>query len=376
MQRSTWGAIYKELGARPVINAMGHVTLLGGSSPSPTVRQAMERANEAYIPLAELQEKAGQAIAEMLRVEAAYVTSGAASALVLAAAACMAGDDDAKIQQLPDTTGMKNEFLIQKKQRYWYDRCISIAGGKPVEVGDDNGTTEAQFKAAIGPKTAGVWFFAPGGEPGTLPFEKVLSIAKAHKLPVVVDAAGQVYPPDNLSKYARMGADLVAYGAKYILAPHSTGLLVGSKEMVRKAALHSFVSYEARRVRSLGRAMKIDRQEIVGAVAALKEWLTMNHEDRIAKLDARIDTISRAVSKVKGVKVTPQRDRVPSYGMRIDWDPAQVKKSAAQVVEELKQGEPPIWVRLSDPGILVAVVCLNEGEDAIVGERLAKALKG
>ena len=134
MSESNRGDIYKELGATPIINAIGSVTMLGGSTPTPEVRAAMERAGDSYIPLMELEEKAGGAVADMAGVPAAYVTSGAGSALTLAAAAVMAGDDDDLIQQLPDTTGMKGEILIQKRQRYWYDRCLEASGAKLVDL--------------------------------------------------------------------------------------------------------------------------------------------------------------------------------------------------------------------------------------------------
>ena len=149
-----WGGIYKELGAKPVINAIGSVTLLGGSTPIPEVKEAMERADAAYIPLMELEEKAGDAIAKMVDVPAAYITSGAGSALTLATAAFMAGDDDDNIQQLPNTAGMKNEILIQKRQRYWYDRCLELAGAKLVEFGSEEKTTREDLEKAIGPNTA------------------------------------------------------------------------------------------------------------------------------------------------------------------------------------------------------------------------------
>ena len=128
MLSGDWGDIYKELGAVPVINATGSVTMLGGSTPIPEVKDAMAQADRAYIPLMELEEKAGAAIARMVDVPAAYITSGAGSALMLATAAAMAGDDDDKIQQLPHTSGMKDEILIQTRQRYWYDRCLELAG--------------------------------------------------------------------------------------------------------------------------------------------------------------------------------------------------------------------------------------------------------
>jgi D-glucosaminate-6-phosphate ammonia-lyase len=382
MTTSSWGEIYRELGGTPVINAMGHVTLLGGSSLSPRVLEAVEQANKVYIPLAELEEKAGQAIANMLGVEGAYVTSGAFSALVLACAACMAGDDPRKIEQLPDTTGMKNEFVIQKRQRYWYDRSITTAGGKIIEAGDDRGTTERQLEAAIGPRTAALYAFAQGSQEGIVPIEAIVRVARAHDLPVVIDAAGEVYPTDKLSMYAKMGADLVAYGAKYIGAPHSTGMLIGSRDMINKAAKQSFISYESNQVRSLGRGMKIDRQEIIAVVAALREWLTTDHEERLARFDARINVITRALRGVKGVTLTPTREHVLDWGVKVEWDESVVKKTSAQVLEALKQGEPSIWAGYLDwtrrdaPGIRVSVICLNEGEDAIVARRVAAVLKG
>ena len=158
MGGTSWGDIYKELGATPIINAIGSVTMLGGSSPIREVKEAMERADSAYIPLMELEEKAGKAIAAMLNVPAAYVTSGAGSALTLATAAFMAGDDDNKIQQLPDTTGMKNEILIQKRQRYWYDRCLELAGARLVEFGTEESTTAADLERMIGPNTVAVHY--------------------------------------------------------------------------------------------------------------------------------------------------------------------------------------------------------------------------
>ena len=158
MAKSDWGEIYKELGAHPVINATGSVTMLGGSTPIPEVREAMDRAHEAYIPLMELQDRAGKYIADMTDVPAAYLTSGAGSALTLATAAIMAGDDDDKIQQLPDTTGMKNEILIQRRQRYWYDRCLELAGAKLVDFGTDERTTAQDLENAIGPNNAAVHY--------------------------------------------------------------------------------------------------------------------------------------------------------------------------------------------------------------------------
>ncbi|MEC8909766.1 MAG: aminotransferase class V-fold PLP-dependent enzyme, partial [Chloroflexota bacterium] len=234
MATTDWGSIYKELGATPVINATGSVTMLGGSTPAPEVKEAMERAEGAYIPLMELEEKAGAAIANMVNVPAAYITSGAGSALTLATAACMAGDDDAKIQQLPDTTGMKNEVLIQERQRYWYDRCLELAGAKLVMFGNAEGTTRKDLEDAIGPNTAAVHYYAVAQEPDrqALSLEDTIEIAHDKGVPVLVDAAGQIYPLDLFGSYVRMGADFQCTAAKYMSSPQSTGLAFGSEDMI------------------------------------------------------------------------------------------------------------------------------------------------
>ena len=246
MTTADWGDIYKELGATPVINATGSVTMLGGSTPIPEVREAMARADGAYIPLMDLQEKAGAAIARMVDVPAAYITSGAGSALMLATAAAMAGDDDDRIQQLPNTDGMKNEILIQTRQRYWYDRCLELAGAKLVMFGSEERTTAEDLENAIGPNTAAVHYYAVEQEydPNALSLEETIAIAHAHDVLVTVDAAGQIYPLENFGKYVRMGADFQCIAAKYMGSPQSTGLALGSPEMIRKIGLQAFASYE------------------------------------------------------------------------------------------------------------------------------------
>jgi len=156
--------VYKELGVKRIINAVGSATLLGGSTLPGKVQAVMEEANECFVDMEELLEKSGKAVAELLGAEAALVTSGCFAALVLGAAAIMTGKDEEKIARLPDTTGMRNEFLIQKAMRYHYDRCVSVAGGKLVEVGDEHGATAEQLAAAIGPATAGILYLAHAEE--------------------------------------------------------------------------------------------------------------------------------------------------------------------------------------------------------------------
>ena len=377
MTATDWGSIYKELGAKPVINATGSVTMLGGSTPAPEVKEAMERAEGAYIPLMELEEKAGAAIAKMVNVPAAYITSGAGSALTLATAACMAGDDDTKIQQLPDTTGMKNEILIQDRHRYWYDRCLELAGAKLLTFGGPDGTTREDLEKAISPKTAAVHYYAVAQEPDpkSLSLEDTIEIAHDKGVPVLVDAAGQIYPLDLFGSYVRMGADFQCTAAKYMSSPQSTGLAFGSEDMIRKLALQSFVSYEGRRIRGVGRPQKVDRQEMVGVVAAVQRWMTMNHEERLADTETKCRNMLNPLLDIPGLTVELINNIIghQPYGVTLEVDSDVTGITAHNVVDLLKAGDPPIWTRVreGDTGIVLHAFGLNEGEDKIVGERIA-----
>ena len=374
---SNWGGIYKELGARPVINAIGSVTMLGGSTPIPEVREAMAQADGAWIPLMELEEKAGDVIAKMVNVPAAYITSGAGSALTLATAAAMAGDDDDKIQQLPNTAGMKNEILIQTRQRYWYDRCLELAGAKLVQFGSEDETTEQDLEQAIGPNTAAVHYYAveQDPDPHALSLEKTIEIAHARGVLVIVDAAGQIYPLENFGKYIRMGADFQCIAAKYTGAPQSVGLALGTKEMIRKIGLQAFASYEGRRIRGIGRPQKVDRQEMVGAVAAVRRWMTMNHEERLADAEQKCQNVIASLAGITGVKAELMTNVIGhhAYGVKLEVDPAVAGMTVFDVVTRLKEGDPPVWTRVRDGEDFITIHAfgMNPGEDKIIGQRIA-----
>ncbi|MSP13401.1 MAG: aminotransferase class V-fold PLP-dependent enzyme [Chloroflexi bacterium] len=367
--------IYEDLGVKPVINAQGNKTVLGGSRISPQVRTAMDLANRHYADMETLLKRSGAIIADMLQSEAALVTSGAAGAITLSTAACMAGSDPAKISRLPDTTGMKNEFLIQKVQRYKYDRCLTIFGGKMVEVGDEQGATVDQLRQAITERTAGLFYLAVGKRQGELALADVIRVAHQSGIPVIVDAAGQVYPIDELRRYTRLGADLVCYGAKYIGAPNSTGILVGRKALVDAAFLHTFVGFEAGNTRGVGRPLKVDRQEVVGVVAALRQWFNMDHTARMAGHERKIQVICRSLAGVPHIDATAIDDeRGLSDAVRITLDEAALGKTTAQVDQALRDGNPSIYVNRTDNVLSVIVTQLADGEEQVVGERLRAAL--
>ena len=257
----------------------------------------------------ELLAKSGDHIADRLGVEAAYVTSGGAAAQALSVAACMAGDDPDRILQLPDTTGLRNEVLIQKRNRYMFDRCFTLTGAKLVEVGDEDGTDEAEIDAAIGPRTAAVAFWIqPPIDDAIVSLARTVEIARANGVPAIADACSQIYPP---GLHARGTRSLPTWScsAPNTWAPRTPpGFVCGKKVLIDAVAAQSFVAFHYDGSRAIGRAMKVDRQEIIGVVTAVDDWFTMNHEDRILSYERRFATIVDRVQEMPGVRTERSGD--------------------------------------------------------------------
>ncbi|MDR7418235.1 MAG: aminotransferase class V-fold PLP-dependent enzyme [Armatimonadota bacterium] len=371
-------SLYEDLGIRRVVNARGNVTVLGGSVVSPAVQAAMDEANDRFVDMAELLEKSGAFIARLLGAEAALVTSGCFAALVQGAAAIMAGSDPARIAQLPDTTGMRDEFLLQKAMRYRYDRAVTVPGGTLVEVGTDKGTTVEQLEAAIGPRTAGILYFArEEGANGTLRLPEVIRVAKQRGITTLVDAAAEIYPLERMTWLAgQSGIDLVCFGAKYFGSMQSTGVLCGRRDLVEAAFRHGFIGYETYENRAIGRGYKVDRQEIAATVVALREWFAADHQARLAQQEQRMLTIARALEGLPYVTAEPTWPRQgPWMQLRVSLAP-EAGQTAADVERKLREGTPSVWVRVDGDVINVVVHTLEDGEDRIVGERMREVLGG
>jgi D-glucosaminate-6-phosphate ammonia-lyase len=377
MQTSTRVDIFEEIGVKPVINARGHATVLGGSTPSGRVKEAMEAADRYYVEMRELLERSGQIIAGLLECEAAYVTPGAAAALALGTAACITGDDVEKMARLPDTRDLKNKVLIQGAHHYPYQRTVTIVGTKLVFVGDQSGTTPAQLEAALGPDVANVLYPAHlEGLPGTLSLDQVIEIAHAGGVPVLVDAAGQVYPIERFKSYTKRGADLVAFGSKYFGGVNSAGILCGRKELIEAAVPQGFIGFETVTNRKgFGRPLKLDRQEIVGVVVALQEWMTMDHDRRLQRQEQRLATVSRAVDGLAGVstEVLKSEGAAPRV-LRVAVDPASARRSAEAVAQALRDGDPSIAVGGDQGAIFVNVSTVHDGDEELIARRLRELL--
>jgi len=393
--------VYERLGVRPIINARGTNTRLGGSQMEQATIEAMSEAAQQSVPLEELQAAASKIIAEITCAEAGYVTAGASSGLTLGTAACLTGLDVARMNRLPDTTGIPNEVLMTRHQVSGYDHAISTAGAKIVEVGMPNDTTppmevhitEAwEFEAAITEKTAAIAYAArPGAHP---PLEEVISIGKRYHLPVLLDAAAQVPPVENLRKFITMGADLVTFsGGKGIRGPQASGILCGRRDLIAAAALQnldmaaiafdtwnpspSFIPKEKLRgipQHGIGRGMKATKESIIGLLTALQLFTEEKISRDLKRSRALLEQIAQPLKGVPGVEI--KWTEYISGGepiLAVKLDEAKLGQSATEVSQRLQAGDPPIYLResyLRQGMLLIYAGNLNEEKTKIVEQRL------
>jgi L-seryl-tRNA(Ser) seleniumtransferase len=262
---------------------------------------------------------------------------------------------------------MKDEILLQKTQQYGFDRAFTVPGGKLIYVGDDNGATPEQLQQAIGPKTAAVAYLVYPDQGKAMPLQQVVQIAHSHNVPVISDAAAQIYPLDYFRRNAQ-AADLVCFGGKYFNAPHSAGFACGRKDLIEAVTAHGFIG-----PRPIGRGMKLDRQEIIGLVTAIDEWFAMDHEKRSQQQDARYDSITQELAGIQHVstKIVRIKGHMLST-LHVVIDTQTLGKNAQQVVKELDDGTPRIKVGAAGSDtITINAYTLNEGHEYMI----AKALK-
>ncbi len=371
--------IYERLGVRRVIHASGTTTRYGGSLLRPEALEAMREASHTLVNLDELNAAAGATIARMLGAEAAFVTAGASSGLILQSAACIAGDDPAKITRLPDTRGMKNEIVIQCAHRFAYDQAYRVAGGVLVEIGLARRTQPHELDDAINERTAAVaYLISPfTSPPGILSLQQVIEIAHRRGVPVIVDAASMLPPRENLTKFLRLGADLVSFsGGKGIRGPQSTGILAGRRDLVRAVTLNASPN------QALARAAKTSKEEIAGLVVALELFMA---EDEAAEMKRYRDvctTVVEQLADIPGLRVVVEQDPVnrvlPHAVVYFTEEWSGPSGNAVQVA--LAKGEPHIYVQQGAhqggyfDEIAVDPINLQPGDELVVAKRLREEL--
>ena len=358
---------FRELGVRPFINAAGTYTAMTASLMPSEVVDAIEYASRHYVMLDELHDRVGERIASLVKCEAAMVTAGAASALTLGTAAVLTGTDRQKIVDLPDLSTMKSEVIIQKSHRFGYDHAVRNCGVKLVEV-----ETREDLERSVSEKTAMMLFYNNNNPVGKIRDEEFVQLGKKHGIPTFNDAAADVPPVENLWKYTQMGFDLVTFsGGKGIRGPQSAGLLLGRKDLIGAARLNAPPNGN-----TVGRGMKVNKEEMLGMLAALELYLEKDHEKERREFDKRAEEIRRQATSVPGVTaeifVPEVANHVPH--VRITWDAAALGVTADAVVKSLKDGEPSIGARSEGPAIVVGVWMMRNGEDKVVARRLREEL--
>jgi D-glucosaminate-6-phosphate ammonia-lyase len=388
------------LGVKPIINCAGPMTRLGGMPLSSEVAQAMADAGRDCARVEDVQEAAGKYLARVCGAEAGYVTAGAAAGLTVGAAACIAGLSPAAMDQLPDTTGLKSEIIVQRAHVTAYSHALRVAGARLIDVGyvgypGQGITWPWQVEAAINERTAAL-FYSVGSAKGIVELPELVEIGERYDIPVIVDAAAALPPKENLTTYIDQGADLVAFsGGKAIGGPQASGILVGRKDLIESVALQHQdmdVYPETWTWRSdyltskrlpgpphhgLGRPMKVGKEEIAGLVVALEKYLSMDEAKELERQRQALETIA---------------DRLADSGATVDLDdPAEsgrgypvltirpafsgdAGRKAAALINGLIENDPRIAVsqgQMWDGAIVVIATALKSDDASTAGDRIA-----
>src|SRR5690349_17008904 len=321
---------YLALGVRPFINCCSVRTMHGGSLMLPEVRAAMDAASRQFVNLDELMEAAGRRIAELTGAEWGIVTCGSAAAVALGTAACVAGNDPAKMLRLPFTDGMVNRVIIPRKQRFAYDQAVRMIGCHIVEI-----DTREELDKALEEPVALVVLLGKQEHLSAVRLEEIASVTKPRGIPIMVDAASEHI--ESPSPWLKRGADLVIYsGGKFLRGPQTSGLLLGSKRLCQ-AAWRNGSPHQA-----LGRPMKVSKEDIVGVIAALEHWFgARDPAVERRKWDADLAAIAERLTQLDGVTSRFEEprgvDRVPR--LRVSWDAARFSLDGLGLRQAVLDGE-------------------------------------
>jgi len=371
VQTTPFRDYFKELGVRTFINAAGTYTKMTGSLMRPEVLDAYQYATRDYVMLDELQDRVGERIAALLGCEAATVTSGAASAITLGTAGVLTGNDPEKAAKLPhlEGTGMKTEVIMQKAHYIDYAHAIENCGVNIIYV-----ETLGELEKAINKNTAMYYFVNFLNYEGKIQWKEVLEVCKKHDIPTMIDCAADVPPVENLSKYTDMGFDMVCFsGGKGLRGPQSAGVLLGKKKYIEAARISA-----PPRGNTIGRGMKVNKEEILAMMVAIESYLTRDHEKDWKLWEGQVGLINDAIKSINGitthVDVPLLANHVPT--LNISWDLKKIKVSGDQVKEILRSGHPSIEVAGGgENSISITTWMFIPGEERIVASRVKDALQ-
>ncbi|MER9199948.1 aminotransferase class V-fold PLP-dependent enzyme [Mesorhizobium sp. M0145] len=366
--------IRSHLGLRPVINVSGTMTSLGASIVVPAAVEAVSGILTEFVEMADLHRKASAVIAELTGAEAGFITASCSAAISLAVAASMTGSDLAAIERLPDAAGLKDEVVIQSGHMVSYgapiEQAIRLAGAKVVPVGQATSASAYQLSGAITERTAAAIYVVSHHvvEYGQIALKMFVEAAHARGVPVIVDAASEY----DLAGFLASGADLVLYSGHKFLGGPTSGIVAGTKARVRDAYLQN---------RGIGRGMKVGKEGIVGALAALQAWKTRDHDGIRARERRALDCWAQALEGRPGVTaaIVPDPTSNPLDRLKVWVNAAQARITAWDLADRMATGNPPVVVRdyEVEHGYFFLDPCnLHPDEEFVVAARLAEELDG
>lgn len=362
--------LYERLGVRTIVNARGATTAVGGTLLPPEVLAAMAEAARSFVVLDELNARVGEQIAAATGAAAGYVTSGSAAGMALAAAACIAGIDPARIRRLPDSTGMANEIVIHRSHRIAYDQMFRVGGARLVEIGLPRGTERWELEEAIGAQTVAVAYIdSPSVGPGALDFAIVTAVAHARGLPVIVDAASTLPPVGHLRRWIAGGADLVIYsGGKGIRGPQDSGLLAGRADLIAAAMANGNPHA------GIGRAMKVSKEAMVGLAVALDRFMSHDHDRDFAAHREQAETILAGLAGRADLRCDLIADPALHPAPLVTVRPAPGAWSPDRVRDALERGTPSIHLNCLHGGLEIHTHCLLPGDAEQIAAQLRAVL--
>ena len=363
---------YEKNGIIPYINAHDTYTVYGGSRMAENTLQAMKDAAASFVDLKQMQIQLGKKAAELTGNEAAYFTNGAEGALLLCASICIAEDSEYYYRKLPEIVGIKREFIVMRAQRNAYDAALAVSGADIVEIGDADETLEMELKGSINEKTAGIVYFASTlYQRGSLPLENVIAIAKKYNVPVIVDAAAQLPPKDNLKRFTEAGADMVIFsGGKTLCGPQDSGVIFGTKQWIERCIRFGAPEH------GICRVSKTSREAMAGLYTALENYVLQDEEKRECELREILSRISEKIVKtekeimLKMVEQGPVGQKYPRLFCYLSE-----KNSSEKIVSFLRKKRIYIGEDRINNAVYISPLNLYKEEADVVADVLCKALE-
>jgi uncharacterized pyridoxal phosphate-dependent enzyme len=331
--------IFTRYGLSRIINASGTETTLGASPVAAEVIQAVAELVGHSVNMAELQSVACRVIAAAFDAEAGCVVNCSAAGISIAIAACMTGPNLARVERLPDPGGMRNEVVLQRGHNITYGaqiaQNVAITGAKLVEIGAATECGAYQLKDALRPETAAALYVVSHHtvQSGLIDLETFCSLCRASEVPVIVDAAAEPDP----RVFLKAGADLVIVSMHKSFAGLTAGVIAGSLELVRACMFQE---------KGIGRPMKVGKEGVISAIAAIERWIELDRDAIRRALDERLISAKERLEILDGLTVTLEPDAGASFSrLNLRVDPARAGLTAHELSQALWSETPAIAVR-------------------------------